>query len=138
MEKLLNKESYLQAVENIKKIQTEIRQFIPIVKEELRNLSDSDFIFKVCNGRINEEIRAAKEGDRLFECSFHNKRYFDSINQEKNQEKKKENRESVDKPGINVNVAGLSKFIIDCPHAGEFLCKLRYFKFESKKEEEKI
>jgi hypothetical protein len=33
--------------------------------------------------------------------------------------------DSVDKAGVDVNVAGLSKFIMDCPREGEFLCKLR-------------
>jgi hypothetical protein len=135
VEKLLTKEVYAQAVENIKKIQIEIEQFIPIVKEELKNLSDTDYMSKVCNNHIDYKIRNAKEGDRLFECSFHNRKYFDRINRLKIPSGLIE-----EKPGVDVNVAGLSKFIIDCPHFGEFLCKLRYFVFSevSKKEEEKI
>jgi hypothetical protein len=39
---------------------------------------------------------------------------------------------------VDINVAGLSKFMIDCPHAGEFLCKLRYFSFDQNKPDEKI
>ena len=40
-----------------------------------------------------------------------------------------------EKPGIDVNVAGLAKFVVDCPHAGEFMCKLRDFTFKQKDEE---
>ena len=42
------------------------------------------------------------------------------------------------KPGIDVNVAGLAKFVVDCPHAGEFMCKLRDFIFKQDKDKEKI
>jgi len=44
-----------------------------------------------------------------------------------------------EKPGVDVNVAGLSKFIMDCPRAGKFLCKLRYFiENEVKQEKEEL
>jgi hypothetical protein len=136
MERIVTKEDFLKVTEAIKKIQEEIRKFTPVISEELKSLSDSEYMSKVCNNHIDYEIRNAKEGDFLFQCSFHNKRYFDRINRKKKFEEAKEFEkaeqlqrllESVDKPGVDVNVAGLSKFITDCPHAGEFLCKLRYY-----------
>jgi hypothetical protein len=136
MERIVTREGLNKHLEAIRKIQEEIRKFTPVIKEELKSLSDSDYISKVCNNHIDYEIRNAKEGDFLFQCSFHNKRYFDRINRlkkflESKEFKKAEELErlldSVDKAGVDVNVAGLSKFITDCPRAGEFLCKLRYF-----------
>jgi len=126
MERIITKEGFLKVTEAIKKIQEEIRKFTPVIKEELKSLSDSDYIAKVCNNHIDYEIRNAKEGDFLFQCSFHNKRYFDRINRLKIPSELIE-----DKAGVDVNVAGLSKFIMDCPREGEFLCKLRYFTFDS-------
>ena len=41
-------------------------------------------------------------------------------------------------PCVDVNVAGLAKFVVDCPHAGNFMCKLRDFVFNQDKEKEKI
>ena len=146
MERIITEEGLNKHLEAIRKIQEEIRKFTPVISEELKSLSDSDYMSKVCNDSIDYKIRDAKEGDFLFQCSFHNKRYFDRINLLKksadyngvNRKKKflesKEFKkaeelerllESVDKAGVDVNVAGLSKFITDCPREGEFLCKLR-------------
>ena len=129
MERIITKEGFLKVTEAIKKIQEEIRKFTPVISEELKSLSDSDYMSKVCNNSINYKIRTAKEGDFLFQCSLlHNKKYFDRINR-----LKMEARLQEEKPGIEVNVAGLSKFIMDCPREGEFLCKLRYFTFDQNK-----
>ena len=123
MERIMTREGLNKHLEAIAKTQEEIRKFTPIVSEELKSLSDSDYIAKVCNNSIDYKIRTAKEGDFLFQCSYlHNKRYFDRINRLKIPSELIE-----DKAGVDVNVAGISKFIIDCPRAGEFLCKLRYF-----------
>jgi len=136
MERIVTKENFIRAVEAIKKIQEEIRKFTPVIKDELKSFSDSDYISRVCNNSIDYKIRTAKEGDFLFQCSFHNKKYFDRVNRKKKFLESKEFKkaeelamllDSVDKAGVDVNVAGLSKFITDCPHAGEFLCKLRYY-----------
>jgi len=146
MERIITEEGLNKHLEAIRKIQEEIRKFTPVISEELKSLSDSDYMSKVCNDSIDYKIRDAKEGDFLFQCSFHNKRYFDRINLlkksadyngvnrkkkflESKEFKKAEELErlldSVDKAGVDVNVAGLSKFITDCPREGEFLCKLR-------------
>jgi len=132
MERIMTREGLNKHLEAIRKIQEEIRKFTPIVSEELRSLSDSDYMSKVCNNHIDYQIRNAKEGDFLFQCSFHNKRYFDRINLlKRSADYKGVNRQKklagliVDKAGVDVNVAGLSKFITDCPREGEFLCKLR-------------
>jgi hypothetical protein len=158
MERIMTREGLNKHLEAIRKIQEEIRKFTPIVSEELKSLSDSEYMSKVCNNSIDYKIRTAKEGDFLFQCSFHNKKYFDRINLLKksadyngvNRKKKLEEAkelnlmkkstgykglkkaeelamllESEDKAGVDVNVAGLSKFITDCPREGEFLCKLR-------------
>ena len=134
MERIITKDELNKHLETIAKIQEEIRKFTPIVSEELKSLSDSDYMSKVCNDSIDYKIRDAKEGDFLFQCSFHNKRYFDRINRLKKFLESKEFKkaeqlerllESEDKAGVDVNVAGLSKFITDCPREGEFLCKLR-------------
>jgi hypothetical protein len=123
VDKLITKEELSKNLEVIKKIQEEIRKFTPIVKEELKSLSDSDYMSKVCNSSIDYKIRTAKEGDFLFQCCYlYNKRYFDRINRQKIPAGLIE-----EKAGVEINIAGLSKFITDCPHAGEFLCKLRYF-----------
>jgi len=134
MERIVTQEEFIKTIEAIKKIQEEIRKFTPVISEELRTLSDSDYMSKVCNNHIDYKIRNAKEGDFLFQCSFHNKRYFDRINLlKRSADYKGVNRQKIppglieDKAGVDVNVAGLSKFITDCPHVGEFLCKLRYF-----------
>ena len=124
MERIITKEALSKHLEAIAKIQEEIRKFTPIVSEELKSLSDSDYISKVCNNSIDYKIRSASEGDFLFQCSNSNKRYFDRINRLKIPSELIE-----EKPGVEVNVAGLSKFMIDCPREGEFLCKLRYFTF---------
>jgi len=135
MERILTKEELDKHLEAIKKIQEEIRKFTPIVSEELKSFSDSEYMSKVCNNSINYKIRTAKEGDFLFQCSLlHNKKYFDRINR-----LKMEARLQEEKPGVDVNVAGLSKFIMDCPRAGKFLCKLRYFiENEVKQEKEEL
>ena len=134
MERIVTKGEFIKTIEAIAKIQEEIRKFTPVISEELKSLSDSDYMSKVCNDSIDYKIRDAKEGDFLFQCSFHNKRYFDRINRLKKFLESKEFKkaeelerllESVDKAGVDVNVAGLSKFIMDCPREGEFLCKLR-------------
>jgi hypothetical protein len=138
MERIMTKEALSKHLEAIRKIQEEIRQFTPIVREELKNLSDTDYMSKVCNNSIDYKIRNASEGDFLFQCSNSNRRYFDRVNRKKKFEEAKEFEkaeqlamllESVDKPGVYVNVAGLSKFIMDCPREGEFLCKLRDYTF---------
>jgi len=127
MERIITKEELNKHLEAIRKIQEEIRKFTPIVLEELKSFSDTDYMSKVCNNHIDYQIRNAKEGDFLFQCSLlHNKKYFDRINR-----LKMEARLQEEKPGVDVNVAGLSKFIIDCPRECEFLCKLRYFTFDS-------
>ena len=129
MERIITKEELNKHLEAIAKIQEEIRKFTPIVSEELKSLSDSDYMSKVCNNHIDYQIREAYEGDFLFQCSLlHNKKYFDRINR-----LKMEARLQEEKPGVDVNVAGLSKFIMDCPHAGEFFCKLRYYTFDQNK-----
>jgi len=146
MERIVTEEGLNKHLEAIRKIQEEIRKFTPIVSEELKSLSDSEYMSKVCNNHIDYQIRNAKEGDFLFQCSFHNKKYFDMVNRKKKLEEAKELNlmkkstgykglkkaeelamllDSVDKAGVDVNVAGLSKFIMDCPREGEFLCKLR-------------
>ena len=134
MERIITEEGLNKHLEAIRKIQEEIRKFTPVISEELKSLSDSEYMSKVCNSHIDYKIRTAKEGDFLFQCSFHNKRYFDRINRLKKFLESKEFKkaeelerllESVDKAGVDVNVAGLSKFITDCPREGEFLCKLR-------------
>ena len=129
MERIITKEELNKHLEAIRKIQEEIRKFTPIVSEELKSLSDSDYMSKVCNNHIDYQIRNAYEGDFLFQCSLlHNKKYFDRINR-----LKMEARLQEEKPGVDVNVAGLSKFIMDCPREGEFLCKLRYYTFDQNK-----
>jgi hypothetical protein len=134
MERIITEEGLNKHLEAIRKIQEEIRKFTPIVSEELKSLSDSEYMSKVCNNSIDYKIRTAKEGDFLFQCSFHNKKYFDRANRKKKLEEAKEFKkaeelamllDSIDKAGVDVNVAGLSKFITDCPREGEFLCKLR-------------
>ena len=134
MERIITEEGLNKHLEAIRKIQEEIRKFTPVVSEELKSLSDSEYMSKVCNNSIDYKIRTAKEGDFLFQCSFHNKKYFDRINRKKKLEEAKEFKkaeqlqrllDSVDKAGVDVNVAGLSKFITDCPREVEFLCKLR-------------
>ena len=121
MERIVTQGEFIKTIEAIKKIQEEIRKFTPIVSEELKSLSDSDYIAKVCNNSIDYKIRNAKEGDFLFQCChLYNKRYFDRINRLKIPAGLIE-----EKAGVEVNVAGLSKFITDCPREGEFLCKLR-------------
>lgn len=127
MERIMTKESLKEHLEVITKIQKEIRQFTPIVIEELKNLSDSDYMSKVCHNYIEYKVRSAKEGDLLFQCNyFHNQKYFDRINRQK----KLPFGFIEDKAEVEINVAGLSKFAINCPRAGSFLCKLRYFKYE--------
>ena len=128
MERIITKDELNKHLETIAKIQEEIRKFTPIVSEELKSLSDSDYMSKVCNNHIDYQIRNAKEGDFLFQCSNSNKRYFDRINRLKIPSELIE-----EKPGVDVNVAGLSKFIMDCPREGEFLCKLRYYTFDQNK-----
>jgi len=137
MERIITKDELSKHLEAIRKIKEEIRQFTPIVLEELKSLSDTDYMSKVCNNSIDYKIRNASEGDFLFQCSNSNKRYFDRINRKKKFEETKEFKKAEglqrlledDKPGVDVNVAGLGKFMIDCPHAGEFLCKLRDYAF---------
>jgi hypothetical protein len=127
MERILTEESLKEHLEAISKIQKEIRQFIPITEGELKNLSDSDYMSKVCHNYIEYKVRSAKEGDFLFQCNyFHNQKYFDRINRQK----ELPFGFIEDQAEVEINVAGLSKFAINCPRAGNFLCKLRYFKYE--------
>jgi hypothetical protein len=133
MEKIITKDELNKHLEAIRKIQEEIRQFTPIVLEELKSFSDTEYMSKVCNNSIDYQIREDYEGDFLFQCSNSNRRYFDRVNRLKIPSELIE-----EKAGVDVNVAGLSKFMIDCPHAGEFLCKLRYFSFDQNKPDEQI
>ena len=135
MEKLLTKEELDKHLEAISKIQKEIRQFIPIVEGELKGLSDSDYMSRVCHNYIEYKIRSAKEGDILFQCNyFHNQKYFDRVNRQKELPL----GFIEDRAEVEVNVAGLSKFAIMCPRAGSFLCKLRYFKYEQGNYKEEV
>jgi len=126
---VITKEELERATQEIQKIQQEIRQFSPIVKADLEHFPEAEYLQKVCNNHIEYKIRQAKEGDFLYQCSFYNRKYFDAKNH---------GRILREKPGIDVNVAGLAKFVVDCPHAGEFMCKLRDFKFEVHKDKETI
>ena len=127
---LITKEELERATQEIQKIQKEIRQFSPIVKADLENLDKAEYFSKVCNNHIEYRIRQAKEGDFLYQCSFYNWKYFDVKN--------KRGKILKQNPCVDVNVAGLAKFVVDCPHAGEFMCKLRDFKFEVHKDKETI
>ena len=81
MERIITKEGFLKVTEAIKKIQEEIRKFTPVISEELKSLSDSDYMSRVCNNSIDYKIRTALQGDFLFQCChLYNKRYFDRIN----------------------------------------------------------
>ena len=126
---VITKEELERATQEIQKIQKEIRQFTPIVKADLENLNEAEYFSRVCNSHIEYKIRQAKEGDFLYQCAFYNWKYFNAKNH---------GEILGEKPGIDVNVAGLAKFVVDCPHAGEFMCKLRDFKFEVHKDKETI
>jgi len=126
---IITKEELERATQEIQRIQQEIRQFSPIVKADLENLDKAEYFSKVCNNHIEYRIKQAKEGDFLYQCAFYNRKYFNAKNH---------GRILREKPGIDVNVAGLAKFVVDCPHAGGFMCKLRDFKFEVRKDKEMI
>ena len=126
---VITKEELERATHAIQRIQQEIRQFSPIVKADLENLNEIEYFSRVCNNHIEYKIKQAKEGDFLYQCSFYNWKYFNAKNH---------GRILREKPCIDVNVAGLAKFVVDCPHAGNFMCKLRDFKFEQDKGKEKI
>ena len=126
---VITKEEVERAIQEIQKIQQEIRQFSPIVKADLENLDEAEYFSRVCNNHIEYRIKQAKEGDFLYQCSFYNWKYFDAKNH---------GRILRENPCVDVNVAGLAKFVVDCPHAGEFMCKLRDFVFNQDKEKEKI
>jgi len=118
-----------ERIEVIQKIQKEIRQFTPIVKADLKHQSEAEFVKKVCNNIIEYRVSKAKEGDFLYQCSYlFNKRYFDAKNGK--------GKTLKEKPGVDVNVAGLAKFVVDCPHAGEFMCKLRDFVLNSSRDKD--
>ena len=126
---VITKEELERATQEIQKIQKEIRQFSPIVKADLENLNEVEYFSRVCNSHIEYRIKQAKEGDFLYQCALYNRKYFNAKNH---------GRILKESPGIDVNVAGLAKFVVDCPHAGEFMCKLRDFKFEVHKDKETI
>ena len=65
MERIITKEELNKHLEAIAKIQEEIRKFTPIVREELKSLSDSDYMSKVCNNHIDYQIREAYEGGSI-------------------------------------------------------------------------
>ena len=123
---VITKEELERATQEIQRIQQEIRQFSPIVKADLENLDKAEYFSRVCNNHIEYKIKQAKEGDFLYQCALYNRKYFDAKNH---------GRILREKPGIDVNVAGLAKFVVDCSHAGEFMCKLRDFTFKQKDEE---
>ena len=126
---VITKEELERATQEIQRIQQEIRQFSPIVKADLENLDKAEYFSRVCNNHIEYRIKQAKEGDFLYQCAFYNRKYFNAKNH---------GRILKESPGIDVNVAGLAKFVVDCPHAGEFMCKLRDFIFKQDKDKEKI
>ena len=127
---VITKEELEQATQEIQRIQQEIRQFTPIVKMDLEHQGEAEYLQKVCNNHIEYKIRQAKEGDFLYQCSFYNWKYFDVKN--------KKGKILKQNPCVDVNVAGLAKFVVDCPHAGNFMCKLRDFVFKQDKDKEKI
>ncbi len=117
-----------------RKAQEEIRQFKPLTLEELASLNDFEFIKKVCKSSIDKKLEGAKEGNFLFQCvSLHNKGYFDRVNRQR-----KLLTEDDNQANIEVNVAGLIKFLIACPRAGSSLCKLKDFIFETDDYKQKV
>ena len=121
---IITKEEFERTTQAIQKIQKEIREFIPIVKADLEHFSEDEFMHQICNNHIEYKIRQAKEGDFLYQCSYFNRKYFDAKNSK--------GKTLSEKPGIDVNIAGLAKFIIDCPHAEEHICRLKDFTYQEK------
>ena len=122
-------EEQLQTIKEIaeKRIR-EIREFTPLLNFELKSLNEIQFIQKVCKGEF--DFINAKEGEYMFRCSFGNKRYFHRLNSGK--------KELLDYTKevhlIEVEIAGLARFEISCPHAGNRICLLRNFSYATKKE----
>jgi Asp-tRNA(Asn)/Glu-tRNA(Gln) amidotransferase C subunit len=112
-----------EELQEVKKFAEEMRELIQyfstVAKEVLKQMPQDVYVQKVCDNSIDDElIKGAKEGDFLFQCEkFHNIRYFTRLNRFQNP--------GEEKPGINVHVAGVVKFTMDCPRAGSSTCKLK-------------
>ncbi len=123
-----------EALERIKEVSAkhrkEIQDFMPIINAELKSLSETQFIQKVCKG-IGHEREDVKEGKTLYQCAYYNRRYFDKLNSGKRELIKL----ACDEPLIEVEVKGLAKFAFRCPNAGTRLCRMTDFKFSSNFEE---
>jgi hypothetical protein len=119
MKKLVSEEELQEVKKFAEEMRELIRYFSAVAKEVLKPMSDEEYVKKVCNNSIDDElIKGAKEGDFLFQCEkFHNIKYFTRLN--------KLQDPGEEKPGINVNVAGIVKFTMDCPRAGSPICKLK-------------
>jgi hypothetical protein len=132
---LISKEELQKFTEFARKAQEEIKQFKPLVIEELESLNDFEFIKNVCKNSIDGKLPGAKEGDFLFQCaSYHNRIYFDRVNRNKENALKEAGSEA----DVEVNVVGLIKFSMACPRAGTDLCKLRDFTYETNSYRQKV
>lgn len=122
-------EEQLQTIKEIAEQRIrEIREFTPLVNFELKSLNEIQFIQKVCKGEF--DFINAKEGEYMFRCSYGNKRYFHRLNSGK--------KELLDYtkevPLIEVEVAGLARFAVPCPHAESHICLLKGFAYTTKKD----
>lgn len=104
----------------------EIRGFTSLVNFELKSLNEIQFIQKVCKGEF--DFINAKEGEYMFRCSVSNKRYFHRLNSGELLDYTKE------VPLIEVEIAGIARFAVPCPYAGNRICLLRNFSYTTKKE----
>ncbi|MGC9100874.1 MAG: hypothetical protein ACP5HC_06420 [Caldisericum sp.] len=119
MKKLVSEEELQEVKKFAEEMRDLIRYFSAVAQEVLKQMPTDVYISKVCDNSIDDElIKGAKEGDFLFQCEkFHNIRYFTRLNRFQNP--------GEEKPGINVFVAGVVKFTMDCPRAGSPICKLK-------------
>lgn len=125
---VISKEELDRIKEVIEQRIREIREFTLLVNFELKSLNEIQFIKKVCKGEF--DFLNAKEGDYLFRCSISNKWYFHRLNS--GQIKLLNYTKEI--PLIEVEVAGLARFAVPCPYAGNRICLLKDFTYEMRKE----
>jgi hypothetical protein len=123
MRKITKKQVSIEEIEKTADtVRKQIKHFKPIVSKMLEDFSPEEYVKNVCENLIDQHLDTANKGDILFQCEeIHNRRYFERVN------KLHRPPESLEKPGVNVNIVDVVKFTIDCPRAGSYLCRLRHY-----------
>jgi hypothetical protein len=112
-----------------------------LAREELERMDDHTFWTSVCHNVIADSLDEVPEGTHLFQCAWSNREIFNERNNPHHYLIAKDPgvpmRRVEPKPEIQVNIAGLARFAMACPHEGTERCPRRNFQFATGEEDKK-